>query len=310
MSAMIKILLTRCQRYDMRVLKDSLESICAHLGLPPTLTGQKILLKPNLISGHGSYLSCTSGYLLAALAELFSDHGAHILLGDSPAFGSAESVLKKRKIESLISRFDIELVEFITPVKMVLAHDFTITVSAEALACDLFVNIPKIKAHKQMFITCAVKNLFGIVLGMRKALAHLKHGSTHLRFADLMLDLIALLPANISIADGIEAMHRDGPIGGDQLDLGCLAGADDPVAMDTAILQLLELDMNKAPIWQAAARRDMPGSKVDNLIYPLRKPEEFHGSGFIAPDILYPVPFNPARFMLSSARRIFHAAHR
>jgi uncharacterized protein (DUF362 family) len=291
------------------MIKDSLEAILDNLGLPPNLPGQKILLKPNLISGHGSPLSCTDGHLLAALAELFSDRGAHILLGDSPAFGSAGSVLQKRGIEPLISRFNIKIVEFITPVKKELAHDFTVTVSAEALDCDLFVNVPKIKAHKQMFVTCAVKNLFGIVLGMRKALAHMMHGKTHIRFADLMLDLIALLPPHISIVDGIEAMHRDGPISGERLDLGCLAGAEDPVAMDTAILHLLELDLKKAPIWQAAARRDMVGSKVDNLIYPLSKPADFRGSGFIAPDVLYPVPFNPARFMLSSVRRIFHAVH-
>ena len=306
---MIKILLRRCERYDIRMIKDSLEAIFDNLELPPNLPGQKILLKPNLISGHGSPLSCTDGYLLAALAELLSDRGAHILLGDSPAFGSAGSVLQKRGIEPLISRYNIKIVEFITPLKKELAHDFSVTVSAEALDCDLFVNVPKIKAHKQMFVTCAVKNLFGIVLGMRKALAHVMHGKTHIRFADLMLDLIALLPPHISIVDGIEAMHRDGPISGERLDLGCLAGADDPVAMDTAILHLLGLDLKKAPIWQAAARRDMPGSKVDNLIYPLSKPADFRGSGFIAPDVLYPVPFNPARFMLSSVRRIFHAAH-
>ena len=44
----------------------------------------------------------------------------------------------------------------------------TVTVAREAMECDIFVGLPKIKAHNQMYMTLAVKNIFGIVKGVQQ----------------------------------------------------------------------------------------------------------------------------------------------
>lgn len=304
MTESIPVLLSRCAGYDKRQLHERFDLFAAHCRLPTSLSGRTVLLKPNLVSAYAPPLACTNGRFLRAVAEWFLDRSARVLLGDSPAFGSGEQVLERQGIAGLLTDLEVHLVEFRTPRTIRLAHGVTIGVAEEALACDLFVNLPKIKAHSQMYVTLAVKNLFGIVCGMRKTLAHMKNGASHHAFADLMLDLLALLPDHMALVDGIEVMHRRGPARGDPLHVGCLGAGLNQVAVDRGLIEALELTAEHCPICVAARRRAMPGSELAALVFPIEPPEAFHGSGFVAPDRLYPVPFNPLRFLVNSLRRL------
>lgn len=300
----IQVLLSRQTSYEKMRIKEFIDRSTVHLSREKQFNGKKVLLKPNLISGRAPALACTNGRFIAAVAEWFLDCGAQVSIGDSPAFGSLHSVLRQHGIIDDIARMNINILPFKRVRKTRLTHGVVIGIAEEALDCDLFVNLPKIKAHNQMYLTAAVKNLFGIVCGMRKAIAHMKNGSSHIRFADLMLDLAELLPDNISIADGIIAMHREGPVSGKPLGLGCLAMSDDPVALDTSVLNLLELEPEACPVWRAAKRRNLAGSCLENINFDFAAPADFAGSGFVAPETLSPVPFNPFRFFTSLAKRI------
>ena len=235
-----KVILSRADTYDVSRIKELVDQGVTELLPGRNFYSSRILLKPNLISSRASALACTDGRIIRSVAEWFLDQGGTIAIGDSPAFGSATAVLKKHGILSCLKGLDIEVQHFKSVVPKTLSHGMSIGVAEEALTCDYFINLPKIKAHSQMFVTMAVKNLFGIVCGMRKAIAHMKNGDSHLRFAELMLDLAELLPESVSIVDGIDVMHRHGPVNGERLNLGCLAVGDDPVAVDTALLEVLE----------------------------------------------------------------------
>ncbi len=297
-------MLARAETYDINDIKTFLDGSKHLLVSGQQFYGRKVLLKPNLISGRAPALACTDGNFIRAVAEWFVDCGARVVLGDSPAFGSVDSVLRRHAIDDKIAHLDITVLPFKTVRMTSLSHGVTIGIAEESLDCDLFVNLPKVKAHNQMYLTAAVKNLFGIVCGMRKAVAHMKNGSSHTRFGDLMLDLVELLPENIAIADGIIAMHREGPVNGDPLNLGCVAMSADPVALDTALLDVLELEAHLCPVWRAARRRKLNGSYGENITYGAITPPAFSPSGFIAPLCLSPVPFNPFRFFTSVAKRI------
>ncbi len=304
MSGSIPVLLGRCDTYDPQRLAELFDRFAAHWSLPESLSGRTVLLKPNLVSAWAPPLACTDRRFLRVLAQWFCDRGARLLLGDSPSFGSAAQVLHKQGITAECAGLELRVVEFKTARPVRLAHGVTIGIAEEALACDLFVNVPRIKAHSQMYLTAAVKNLFGIVCGTRKAAAHMKNGLSHHRFADLMLDLIELLPQHLSVVDGIEVMHRQGPARGDALQVGCVAAGHQPVAIDCALIEALELEHERCPIAVRARRRDMPGSRVSELLFPGDQPAAFHGSGFVAPVHLHPVPFHPLRFLVSSVRRL------
>ena len=88
------------------------------------------------------------------------------------------------------------------------------------------------------------------------------------------------------------------------LRLGCVAMSVDPVALDTALLELLELEPECCPVWRAARKRSLRGSYLENISFELAAPADFWPSGFTAPQVLSPVPFNPFRFFSSLIKRL------
>ena len=289
----LQVTLQKCAVYDRSVIAGLVDTIACNLDLSGSLCGKIVLLNPNLISSGGSALACTNGNFIAGVATWFLDQGARVLIGDSPAFGSGEKVCRIFKITEALKGIDVKIVNFATPVRKRLKGGVTVTVAREALECDLFVGLPKIKAHNQMFMTMAVKNMFGIVKGVNKAMLHMLHGDTHEHFAGIILDLIELLPLQVHFTDGIVAMHKSGPLDGSPLTLNCIAAASCPVALDTALLELLELNKTKSPLWRVASTRGLAGSDYRRLHYPLLSPNNFKGSGFVAPDDLNDIRFNP-----------------
>lgn len=249
-------------------------------------------------------MACTDSRFIAAVAGWFADHGARLKIGDSPAFGTTMSVMARHGMTELPRRMPVEPVQFSTPVARTLENGVTVEIAAEALECDLLVNLPKLKAHNQMYITGAVKNFFGIVVGMRKAMLHMRHGSSHRQFAEILLELPGLVGPHLSLVDGIEVMHRSGPLDGEALGLQCIAGSRCPVALDTALLTLLNLPVGNSPLWQAAARRNHPGSNAADIRYPGTGPGDFQGSGFIAPCALNPIRFSLLRLLAGAVRRL------
>ncbi len=301
---LLPVVLQKCNTYDRSAIAALVEVMVGHLMLSDSLHGKIVLLKPNFISSSGPSLACTNGEFIAGVAGWFLDQGARVLVGDSPAFGSSEKVCRTFGITEALKGMDVKLVRFKSSVSTRLAGGVTVAIAREALECDLFVGLPKIKAHNQMLVTMAVKNMFGIVKGVNKAMLHMVHGDTHEMFAGIILDLVPLLPSQLHLADGIEAMHGSGPLDGRSLALNCMAAARCPVALDTALLDLLEINQAKSPLWRVASRRGLDGSEIHNIRYPLCCPRDFHGSGFIAPDSLNGIRFNLTRFLRGLIKRV------
>ena len=57
------------------------------------------------------------------------------------------------------------------------------------LEADRLINLAKLKTHEMMTMTCAVKNLFGAVVGTGKAGWHLKAGADREMFARMLLEI-------------------------------------------------------------------------------------------------------------------------
>ncbi len=296
------VYLQQCNTYDPGLLTSFFDS-CFEKENVGSLRGAKVLVKPNLISAQGRGLACTDPQFLLTLSEWLKLSGAHVCVGDSPAFGSAASVLRALQVDKELAKHGIGITEFKTPVIKKLKCGVEVGVAAESLECDLFVNAPKLKAHSQMYVTLAVKNIFGIVKGMRKSMLHMRFGGSDNMFSRIILDLIEILPKHVSVVDGIDTMHKQGPVRGSLLNLGCVAFSADPVAIDTSLLHALELRSDRSPLWLEARRRGVLGSDLNNITFPFCTPEQFKGSCFEAPDQLSPVRFNPLRFIYGNIKR-------
>ncbi|MGW8161992.1 MAG: DUF362 domain-containing protein, partial [Desulfobulbales bacterium] len=171
------------------------------------------------------------------------------------------------------------------------------------IKADGVFNLCKLKTHLFTRITGAVKNYFGTVTGLQKPMWHMRYGNQAGQFASHLVDLLQVLPGGITLLDGIIAMQGRGPISGQPYPLGLVGGSVNPVALDTALLQILGLNPVKSPVWQDCAARKFAGTDPDNLHYPLLTPAQFSCKNFTAPTLLKPISFNPFRMLLSACRR-------
>ncbi len=276
--------------------------------LAPILDGAnprsaRVVLKPNLISARNGWLACTDARILCAVARWFLAQGSRVVIGDSPAFGSARSVLQSIGALPPLRRLAVPVVEFRRGKEIFLPCGHKAIMAAEAMDCNLLVNLPKVKAHSQMRVTLAVKNLFGCVAGFHKPWWHMAHGGRHGRFAELLVELLAVLPRGYSLVDGVVAMHQTGPVHGIPYPLGVLASGANPVAVDTGLLALLGIAPHRCPLWAAAHRAGLEGTDVRDMLFPLATPSDLAVRDFVVPEVLGPVRFNPFRFVKNALKR-------
>ncbi|MBU1247057.1 MAG: DUF362 domain-containing protein [Proteobacteria bacterium] len=286
-----------------------LDAVCGivleECGFAPS-PGDRVLVKPNLVSRSNGHLSCTNAQVVRAACTWLLDRGARVTVADSPAFGSAASVARAVGIAEAIAPLGLQVTNLGSPVSRQTSFDATISISRQALETDAILNLPKLKVHCQMRLTGAVKNLFGCVVGLRKPLAHARFGEKGTRFEAMILDLVGMLPPVTSLMDAIRPMHRNGPVNGDPYDLGLVAASASPVALDTALYTLLAQHPDQLPLWQEAQRRGLPGATFNDLRFPMEPLSNFDASTFVVPADLTPVSFAPHRLLQGRIKSMLH----
>jgi uncharacterized protein (DUF362 family) len=292
----LPIFLTACPDYSPGRLGGMVAGLLEAAGFRPA-PGDRVLAKPNLVAAKGGPLSCTHPAVVRAACDYLLACGARVVVADSPAFGTAESVARRIGLAEALRGLPVSLVTLGRPRSVPLPSGLAAAVSADALDADSILNLPKLKAHSQLRLTGAVKNLFGCVVGFRKALAHCRYGDQGRQFESLLVEVMAVLPPGFSLIDGITAMSRQGPTGGDPNPLGLLGAGASPVAMDTAVYTVLGVRPGTVPLWAEALRRGLPGADPAELVFPVKHPSEFDASSFVVPDRLSPVTFHPLRLV-------------
>jgi uncharacterized protein (DUF362 family) len=299
------VALTRCSSYDQPEIDEALARVLAAIELPAALTQANVLLKPNLIAAKNTQLSCTEGTFILAVARWLLERGARVSIGDSPAFGTGEMVLRAMGITEELAALGVQIKNFSRGRKVRLPGGGSAVLAEEVLDCDLLVNLPRVKAHGQTRITLAVKNYFGCLLGLRKPWWHMLYGGPQGKFFDRLGQIPQVLPSpSLTLMDGIIAMHQTGPIWGQPYPLSLLAASVNPVAMDTALHLILNIPAEISPVMAACRRAGLNGAEPQQLSFPLLRPEEIQANGFIVPKHLSPVRFNLFRFLKSTAYRL------
>ena len=110
--------------------------------------------------------------------------------------------------------------------------------AAPYLEADRVINLPKLKTHEMMTMTCAVKNLFGAVVGAEKPAWHLQAGADRELFARMLLEIYLLRPPDLTIVDAVVAMEGNGPASGDPRRVGLLLAGTNAVAVDVIAAEI------------------------------------------------------------------------
>ncbi|WP_291326716.1 DUF362 domain-containing protein [Desulfovibrio sp. UCD-KL4C] len=266
--------------------------------------GTKVLVKPNLVSPKKA-LACTHPNVTISLCRYLLDCGAVVTVGDSPGYGTAAQVSKAIGMTSGLAALGIKPITLGRPVPLELSFGSSIGISRDALETDMIINVPKLKAHGQFLVTGAVKNLFGTVVGFRKAFAHTRFGETKGLMEKMILEVAAAMPVAFNLMDAIYPMHVTGPISGKPFAMNLLAGSPNPYALDTAIYMLLGLSPKRVQLWKEITNQKINGYNPDQIKYVIEPPDDFDTTGFILPEILSPMEFEIVRLIKGRLKSIF-----
>lgn len=233
--------------------------------------GVKIAIKANLVSAmKPEEAATTHPTLLCALCDILTERGAEVVVGDSPGglYNSAfvGRVYNATGVRATLAHgaklnqdFSEAYAEF--PEGKVL-HSFTYTGYLDNF--DLIINFCKLKSHGMMGMSCAAKNMFGVVPGVIKPEYHFRF-PRYEDFADMIVDLDEYFHPVISIADAVVGMEGNGPTAGVPKKMGFLLASRSPHTLDMVAAHLIGFKKEELPILEAAYRRGLVPPTVEGV---------------------------------------------
>jgi uncharacterized protein (DUF362 family)/Pyruvate/2-oxoacid:ferredoxin oxidoreductase delta subunit len=252
--------------YDEQRLRPLLFEMLARLDDGRIQRGTRVLIKPNLLSPAAPREALlTHPLVVKAVAEYCLDKGAGVQLSDSPAIGSFERILRENGIRDALKGLDVVCKPFERSIKVDIGSPFDgIEMAEDVLAADVIINLPKFKTHGQMLLTLAVKNMFGVIVGIRKPQWHMRAGVDRDMFAKLLVRIHARVRPAFAILDGILAMEGEGPgKSGVPRQLGIVMGSRDGMAMDEAVCRMIGIDPLLLPTHRAAQHLGMTDAGLE-----------------------------------------------
>ena len=300
--------LIRAQSYEQQSLKNAVEMLLLPLGGITAFVkpGDRVLLKPNLLTGSRPGKECTTRpELIYTVAKLVLEAGGKPFLGDSPAFGSAKGVATANGYLPVIEELNLPIVDFHGLPYQTVSEEFNhLLLSKEVMAADLVINLPKVKSHMQLTLTLGVKNLFGCVPGKMKAWWHMEAGKDRNRFGQMLVETARAINPNLTILDGIIAHQGNGPSGGEPRYLGILGASSDVFSLDRAIVEILNVAPEQVPTVAASMRLGLC-SNLEAIDFPQLRPEELKVLDWKLPDTIMPIDFGMPRVIKSTFKHLY-----
>jgi len=293
-----RVCLQAVPSYERAQIEQGLEAVLDPLGgmAAYVTVGQRVLIKPNMLAGKSPEKAVTTHpEVVRAVIRQVQRVGGVAVVGDSPGVGSPLQVAKRCGILDIVEETGAEFAPFSESERLkVSGKTFQEwPIARDLLDADVVINLPKLKTHQMMGMTCAVKNLFGAILGMRKPALHLQAGSDKELFALMLLELAEAIRPALSIVDAVTAMEGEGPGSGDPVHLGALLAGDELLAVDTVASSLLGLTESQVWTQQVARKTKRPFSRLEEIdiigVNPAQlRPEHFRPAK--ATDIHFGLP--------------------
>jgi uncharacterized protein (DUF362 family) len=224
--------------------------------------GKSVLLKPNLVEPTrvAPHVN-THPAVVRAVAEVFRGLGARkIWVAEGQGHNrDTELMLEQSGLGPVLVEDRIEFVDlnyddvFVQKNRLGFTRLRQLYLPATLRHADLVVSLPKLKTHHWVGVTCAMKNLLGVMPGLcygwPKNVFH-REG-----IAESILDINQAVSPHLAIVDGIIAMEGDGPIMGTPRASGVLVMGTNLPAVDATAARLMDIDPGQVAYLASASGR-------------------------------------------------------
>jgi len=306
-----RILLKKIKHYDLNEVEQFVRDSFSEFDSAdrPFRSGQKVLLKPNLLRAFKPDRCVTTHpVLLEAVCRVLKDRSInHIVISDSPALGSLPAVARKAGYDPLVKKYGVRIVPLSDPVPLVTEENIPhLKIAGSLKDYDHIINLPKFKSHCQMTLTLSIKNLFGLVIGKRKPVLHCLVNNDKVKFGKMLVDIAKHVNPSLTIVDGIQAMQGQGPANGTPYPLGILAAGQDLTALDRVLAEIVGVPSEKVYALEAARLKEFGTYDLDAIeILGENNLDALKVSDFQLAEIPLDISFNPFRVVKSFLKQVY-----
>ncbi len=255
------VFVARNQRYDGPLEQTIRDGLIA-TGLDPAgLRGKRVLLKPNLVEpSRRSPQMTTNPAVIVAAAEVFRRWGALVTVGEGPGHvRDTEMALDESGVQEALDASQLAFDDLNYSEVGWLKNAGRksklkgLYFPQQVIEADLIVSMPKMKTHHWVGYTGALKNLYGVLPGIKYGWP--KNVLHYAGIPQTIYDINASLPKAIAIVDGILAMEGDGPILGSAKPMGLLVIGTNSTAVDATLGRIMGFDPARIGYLQLAGNR-------------------------------------------------------
>lgn len=228
-----------------------------------------VVLKPNAGHAAGPESSvCTNPEVVrAVIKEVKKANPKRIIIAESAAIGcDTVECFKVSGIEQVAIEEGVELIDIkkekdliTVPVRNNKSNISSVKVPKFLIEAEHIINLPILKAHASMVFSCALKNIKGTVQDR----VHIEMHKQNLAMA--MMDVWYAIRADINIVDCIRPAGGFGPHTPVPLEVGCILGSYDPVAVDLIACDIIGLDTDKVDYFKVAAEAGFGTMERENI---------------------------------------------
>ncbi|MCF7919972.1 MAG: DUF362 domain-containing protein [Candidatus Cloacimonetes bacterium] len=240
----MKIMIESQKNYELPAVKAIIDRIFAEFALINKLQEcRTVLLKPNLLGAYApSRAVTTHPVVIEAVIIKLQELGKEVWLGDSPGGSLPVSrVWQVTGIDELCSRYGVRLLNFNTAgISEHKLHGESYQLAESFFTADAVISLAKYKTHSLMNYTGCIKNLYGLVPGLKKSDYHSRY-PTYNDFKRVITDIYEICCRRIvlHILDGIDGMEGEGPSAGIPRNYGILLASVSGAALDVQAAGML-----------------------------------------------------------------------
>ncbi len=218
--------------------------------------GSTVVLKPNAGHANGPETSvCTNPEVVrAVIREVKKASPKRIIVAEAAAVGcntmeclevsGIMAVAEEEGVDLIDIKSDPDLIN--VPVRGYRSNISHVKLPRFLIEAEHIINLPILKAHASMVFSCALKNIKGVVQDQ----VHRQMHQQNLTMA--MMDVWYATRADINIVDAIRPASGYSPHTPVPVDVGCILGSYDPVAVDLVACDLVGIDTNMVDYFKVA----------------------------------------------------------
>jgi uncharacterized protein (DUF362 family) len=124
---------------------------------------------------------------------------------------------------------------------------------------DVIISVPKLKTHDQTEMTCAIKNLKGLLTDSGKKANH-QEG-----LFEAVIDLMSAVKPQLAVVDAIICQEGVGPVFGKPVEMNLIVAGKDLVAVDSTCAQLIGYKPSETLLTVNAAARELGVMNPDQI---------------------------------------------